>query len=377
MTLTDLEKYYEELLRTDIKVIPQKITTLFDIAGFPHYETIMSNFYSFYLDPSEQHGFGDLFISALSDIIERKSKGFSVITNSKICFTKREVYTENKKFIDIVISEPAEINHQIENAIIIENKVNAPLYNDLIEYYNSVRVNRNKIGIVLSLKPIPNLIKEFISITHDEFVEQVEQSSGSYFLNADIKQIVILKEFIQNIKSMSVTKNLQEHYEFFFKHQNKIKEINHLYSMVKTDVYRQAENVCDKLELDLKLQGRYNSQLRYYFSKTGIVYFTIWLDNLFNGDGEIFIWVELNEEGMKYIDKINQIPFTEDEKSILDEKSKVRRTYIHYASLVITPSPEEIKDFTNYIYEQITNTPLKSIFVKIEELLIEEKKGSR
>lgn len=377
MTLTDLEKYYEELLRTDIKVIPQKITTLFDIAGFPHYETIMSNFYSFYLDPSEQHGFGDLFISALSDIIERKSKGFSAITNSKICFTKREVYTENKKFIDIVISEPAEINHQIENAIIIENKVNAPLYNDLIEYYNSVRVNRNKIGIVLSLKPIPNLIKEFISITHDEFVEQVEQSSGSYFLNADIKQIVILKEFIQNIKSMSVTKNLQEHYEFFFKHQNKIKEINHLYSMVKTDVYRQAENVCDKLELDLKLQGRYNSQLRYYFSKTGIVYFTIWLDNLFNGDGEIFIWVELNEEGMKYIDKINQIPFTEDEKSMLDEKSKVRRTYIHYASLVITPSPEEIKDFTNYIYEQITNTPLKSIFVKIEDLLIEEKKGSR
>lgn len=377
MTIRELEKYYEGLLKADLKVIPQKVTTLFDIAGFPHYENVMSNFYSFYLDPKGLHGLGDLFISALSDIIERKTKGFSVIANSKICSTKREVYTDNGKYIDIVVSEPSENNNEIDNAIIIENKVNATIYNDLMEYYNSIQVNKNKIGVVLSLRKEPNLPKEFINITHNEFVAQIEQSSGSYFLKADLVQTVIFKEFIQNIKSMSQSKDLKEHYEFFFKHEDKIKEISELYSSIKADVFKQAEDVCDKLNLGLKLQARYNSQLRYFFSKTAPIYFTIWLDDLFNGDGEIYIFVELNEEGISYLDKINKINFNLNEKKLLDETTKVRKTYIHYATKEIKPSPEDIKDFTNYIYNQITQTPLKDIFIKIEKLLNEERKESR
>jgi hypothetical protein len=338
----------------------------------------MSNFYSFYLDPNGQHGFNDLFISALSDIIERKTKGLSVIANSKICYTEREVNTDNGKYIDIVVREPSESDDRVENAIIIENKVDASVYNDLMEYYNSIKVNKNKIGVVLSLRQEANLPKQFISITHNEFINQVEQSSGSYFLNADLKQTVILKEFIQNIKNMSQTKDLKEHYEFFFKHQDKIKKISDLYSTIKSDIFKQVDDVCEKLNLGLKLQGRYSSQLRYFFSKTAPVYFTIWLDNLFNGDGEIYIFVELNKEGISHLDKINKIKFTEDEKKLLDETTKVRKTYIHYATKEVKPSPEDIKDFTNYIYNQITQTPLIDIFLKIEKLLKDEKqKGSR
>jgi hypothetical protein len=225
MTLKELEKYYEQLLKADLKVIPEKVTTLFDIAGFPHYETVMSNFYSFYLDPNGQHGFKDLFISALSEIIQRKTKCISVIANSKICYTEREVYTDNGKYIDIVVSEPSEIDDEVENALIIENKVNATVCNDLTEYYNSVRVNKSKIGIVLTLRPELYLPEKFINVTHDELVNQVEQSSGSYFLNGDIKQTVILKEFIQNIKSMSQTKDLKEYYEFFFNIKTKSKKL--------------------------------------------------------------------------------------------------------------------------------------------------------
>jgi len=328
MLLEELEKYYEELLKADLKVIPEKVTTLFDIADFPHYETVISNFYSFYLNPSEQHGLSDLFISVLSDIIKRKTGGHSIIANSKICYTEREVYTDNGKYIDIVVSEPSEFDDVVENAIIIENKVNATVYNDLMEYYNSIKVNKNKIGVVLSLRQEANLPKQFISITHDEFINQVEQSSGSYFLNADLKQVVILKEFIQNIKNMSQTKDLKELYEFFFKHQDKIKKISDLYSNIKSDIFKQVDDVCEKLNLKLNLRlklQRLKLQGRYFFSKTAPVYFTIWLDDLFNGDGKI-----------------------------------------------------DIKDFTNYIYNQITQTPLIDIFLKIESLLNDEKqKGSR
>jgi hypothetical protein len=383
MTLKELEKYYEELLKADLKVIPEKVTTLFDVAGFPNYETVMSNFYSFYLDPNGQHGFNDLFISALSDIIERKTKGLSVIANSKICYTKREVYTDNGK-IDIVVREPSESGDRVENAIIIENKVNATVYNDLIEYYNSIEVNKNKIGVVLSLRQEADLPEEFINITHDEFINQVEQSSGSYFLNADLKQVVILKEFIQNIKNMSQTKDLKEHYEFFFKHQDKIKEIIKLYSDIKSDIFKQVDDVCEKLNLGLELQGRSSSRLRYFSSKTAPVYFTILLEDLFkdlfNRDGKIYIIVELNKEGISHLDKINKIKFTDNEKKLLNETTKVRENekYIHYATKELKPSPEDIKDFTNYIYNQITQTPLIDIFLKIEKLLKDEKqKGSR
>jgi len=376
MALKELEKYYEQLLKADLKVIPEKVTTLFDIAGFPNYETVMSNFYSFYLDPNGQHGFNDLFISALSDIIERKTKGLSVIANSKICYTEREVNTDNGKYIDIVVREPSESDDRVENAIIIENKVDASVYNDLMEYYNSIKVNKNKIGVVLSLRQEANLPKQFISITHDEFINQVEQSSGSYFLNADLKQTIILKEFIQNIKNMSQTKDLKEHYEFFFKHQDKIKEISDLYSNIKSDIFKQVDDVCEKLNLKLnlglKLQ-RLKLQGRYFFSKTAPVYFTIWLEDLFNRDGKIYIIVELNKEGISHLEKINKIEFTEDEKKLLYETTKVRKTYIHYATKELKPSIEDIKDFTNYIYNQITQTPLKDIFIKIERQLNDEK----
>ncbi|HBG70487.1 MAG: hypothetical protein A2W93_09530 [Bacteroidetes bacterium GWF2_43_63] len=373
MTLKELENHYEEFLQADLKVLPEKATTLFDIAGFPHYETVLSNFYSFYLNPSGQHGLGDLFISALSDIIERKAKGLSVIENSKICYTEREVRTSNGKYIDIVINEPSEISNEVENAIIIENKVNAAVYNDLIEYYDSIKVNKNKVGVVLSLRPEKNLPKQFISITHDEFTNQIEQSSGSYFLNADLKQTVILKDFIQNIKAMSQTIDLKEQYEFFLKHHDKIKEINSLYLTIKNDVFKQVDDVCEKLNLGLKLQGRFSSQLRYFFSNSAPVYFTVWLDDLFNGDGEICIFVELNEEGLGVIDNINKISFTDEEKKLLDETTKVRKTYIHYATRKVKPSQEDIKDFTNYVYNQIIQTPLKDIFIKIERLLNDKK----
>jgi len=372
--LKELEKSYEELLKADLKVIPEKVNTLFDIAGFPHYENVMSNFYSFYLDPNEQHGFTDLFISALSNIIKTKrNDDLTIISNFRLCLSKREVRTDKGKYIDIVVGETSEIDDELdnvfENAIIIENKVNANVYNDLMEYYNSIKVNKKKIGVVLSLREEENLPKQFISITHDEFINQVEQSSGSYFLNAGIKETIILKEFIQNIKYMTQTNNRKDLYEFFFKHQDKIKEISELYLTLKRDVFSQLDDVCEKLDLNLDLKGKHNFKLRYFSSKTAPIYFTIWIENLFIGKGDISIIIELNNEGIKRIEKINEIRFTKEEEKLLHEKSDLRKTYVHYAMIKLTPSPEEIKDFTNYIYNKITQTPLKDIFIKIEKQL--------
>ena len=51
MPLLTLEDTFSEILSAEIKVVPKKIPTLFDIAGFPHYETVISNFYAYILIP--------------------------------------------------------------------------------------------------------------------------------------------------------------------------------------------------------------------------------------------------------------------------------------------------------------------------------------
>lgn len=233
----------------------------------------------------------------------------------------------------------------------------------------------NKVGVVLSLRVEKNLPSNFISITHQELLREVEISSGSYFLNADTKDVIILKEFIQNIKSMTQTKDLKEYYDFFFKHKEKVMEAADLFSTIQADIFSQVNDCCDKLNLGLKLQGKYNSLLRYYVSQNNLVYFTIWLNNIFNGAGDVQIFVELNEEGMNYLDEINSLAFTEEEKALIKETSPVRKTYIHYALGIFNPLNEDLKDFTNYIYHKITETPLQTIFLKIERA-INDKKGS-
>lgn len=375
MNFFELENYYADFLKADLKALPDRATTFFDIAGFPHYETVISNFYGFYFNPNGKHQFGDLFISALVEVLKKRTNENDFITNYANCFITREFYTDNGKFIDILISEASENKDEIKNAVIIENKINASVYNDLQEYYNCIKVLHNKVGVVLSLRVEKNLPSNFISITHHELLRAVEISSGSYFLNADTKDVIILKEFIQNIKSMTQTKDLKEYYDFFFKHKEKVMEAADLFSTIQADIFSQVNDCCDKLNLGLKLQGKYNSLLRYYVSQNNLVYFTIWLDNIFNGTGDVQIFVELNEEGMNYLDEINSLAFTEEEKALIKETSPVRKTYIHYALGIFNPLNEDLKDFTNYIYHKITETPLQTIFLKIERA-INDKKGS-
>jgi len=99
-----------------------------EIAGFPKWETVNSNLLAFYLDKTEEHGFGDLFFKSLLKLIELDK---IELYNSDF-FVEREVYTPKGKYIDIVIkSVDIDDNGKHDWVIILENKVYADLYNDL------------------------------------------------------------------------------------------------------------------------------------------------------------------------------------------------------------------------------------------------------
>jgi hypothetical protein len=123
--------------------------------------------------------------------------------------------------------------------------------------------------------------------------------------------------------------------------------------------------------MGLELKSQYHSSLRYFCSKTTPVYYTIWLPELFTESHTITVIVELDAEGMKYLDGINKIEFDNSEQKIIKETARIRKSYIHYASQSFRLNVADIKNLTEYLYQTITTTSsLQSIFTKIESKLL-------
>ncbi len=129
------------------------------------------------------------------------------------------------------------------------------------------------------------------------------------------------------------------------------------------------------LNMSLILRKPNEQKARFFTSKTAPVRIIIWLRDFFEyNSGTISVFVEPFEKGVEHLDSINQINFTDDEKILIDENTSVRKSYLHYATLRLEPSQEDLNDLTNYVYQQITQTPIKDIFIKIETLLSKKAK---
>ena len=65
MCVCDFEKISAALNKTaDIK-IKSRVKTFFDVAGFPHYENVLSNILAFFFYTNEEHNLKDLWIKSL------------------------------------------------------------------------------------------------------------------------------------------------------------------------------------------------------------------------------------------------------------------------------------------------------------------------
>jgi hypothetical protein len=201
--------WIDELIKLLPEISPIR-KNMIEISGFPRWETVNSNLLAFYFDNNEEHGFNNLFIDSLYDIIEEKTN--IQIFKRQIFETdfsvEREWITVNGKRIDILLSENYNEDEFNSNwAIIIENKLNANLYNDLLNYWDSVK-SKNKIGIVLTINPLIDIKKNqndkiyFINITHKELSEKVTRNLPKFYLNSDDRHLLFLKEYLLNINSL-------------------------------------------------------------------------------------------------------------------------------------------------------------------------------
>ncbi|MFP5082145.1 PD-(D/E)XK nuclease family protein [Pedobacter sp. JCM 36344] len=337
--MVGLELEYSELLNKEFAKQAKREKNFLDIAGMPHYENVNSNLLKFFFDSTEEHGFSDLFLTSLLELIPDK-KNVSLI-DWKI---EREVKTKNNKRIDLAI-----LSLDKDQVIIIENKIYHLLNNDLNDYWNHYEeiADNRKIGIVLSLYSLTIKNDKFTNVTHQQLCTKVLQNLGRYLLIANQKYIVYLKDYIENINTFYMTDTQKKKLEFYFNHSDKINELAQIKDYAASYLANQVNIVAEKLDFNI---GSKNSQERrsFYFKNVQgtILYYAIFFKNWLTSQATFRIILE----GHGISDDVQQhvIDTIKDKYQNLSHHTSPM-PYIHFLKKDYKFNPEYTLNFSNVI----------------------------
>ena len=194
-----------------------KSESIFDIAGYPHYENVCSNILAFYLNPNNEHGLGNLLFSSLMNLA-----GGSDIHQDNIQVS-REVSTNKGGRLDIVI--------ETDNQIIgIENKIFHHLNNDLNDYSASIDewAKPNKLDttkIVLSIRNEKNS-SGFINVTYEKFLGRIKENLGNYITTSSQKWVLYLVDFVSTIEKLSGgNMEIDNNDQFFIENEERVNSL--------------------------------------------------------------------------------------------------------------------------------------------------------
>jgi hypothetical protein len=189
--------------------------TFMEVSGYPHYENVCSNILAFYLDPRQQHGLKDLFISAFIQITNNtcSTNVQSVIREFGTASGRLDILVEGEEFI-----------------LAIENKIFHWLANDLNDYAEAVNLHVNpskqQIKIVLGLSEIQDprmLCGGFVSCTYAQLWKEITALLGSYIAKANPKWVTYLLDFIETTTNLAgANMELKETDQFFIEHDDVI-----------------------------------------------------------------------------------------------------------------------------------------------------------
>lgn len=356
--------------------LPKKRThkeTLLDIAGIDHLENHWSDIYAYFFNPKASHGLSRLFIDSLQDVLCSKTEQSPLMMKSFSVLRECGVQDEkgNTKRIDLLLQNEDE-------AIIIENKVYAALYNRLDLYWNKPNVpEENKRGIVLSPWATPVKFHNFVNITHEEFAHTIENNLSAYFATANPKSLILLQDFIQNIYNVTHAMNEEEVY-FYFENREKINRLAEIRKNVVSHICKTIEEdgntkllkpLFKENGMNLSIKTKNNVDYCYYTfdALPDKVMLTLVYDTLWNYDKDgcrIRMFLELQSKEM--------IKFVKDMKDTLElepDGHKEDTTWWHYKGTKITFTPKELAN-SNDIATRIVNTIKESHFYEDGQKII-------
>jgi len=381
MNLIELQHFLDS---NTIPKIKKKPKTFLGIAKQPHYENVLSNIYAFFFNVNEEHGLKDLFLKSLVELIgdsEKIEKDFSDFTNFDI---ETEYYTDglgkSKKTgrIDLLL-------YNDNSAIIIENKVHHYLNNDLDDYWRSVKLDtdnvESKIGILLSLKPISeNEYKkfdhshEYINITHLQFLKKVMDNLGDYYVGANEKYLIYLKDLCQNIINMSNHME-KDMLSFYYKNIEELNNIAKIKFTVRDYVKQEVENTCQVLGKGLvlnKSRADLEKRLRYYVSSVNPnLMITIVFDELLTPVRKIWIIIDLKYQTLENKDIYKDLTDCKDYVNIIDKTfmSNTNKVWAHIAVKDYVLTDNQIEDVGEFIETTLEKGKFLSLFDKLEKIV--------
>ena len=221
--MNEFEKYQSflnEIKNIKFAEIPE--LTFLDIAGYPRYENVISNILLFLFN-DKIHSFGNLWIKSLLECYKNISGLDMNLDIINVNYADREVSTKDNKRIDLVI----ETNKYL---ILIENKIDAPIYNPFSSYndYAKEYIKDNNqdlkiIEVILSLNKYGNKIGndyKFYNITYDMLIDKVKKNVGDYLLNSSDKWMIYMKDFMNTIENLKVGSNMNKEWNEFLEKNN-------------------------------------------------------------------------------------------------------------------------------------------------------------
>jgi hypothetical protein len=228
MTLTDIG----ELLK-EFDTLPRTIKqpTYLELCKYPYnrFEEVCSRLLCYYLSPTKEHGFKDLFLRSLLEVLEPNNVIHYRFDSINII---AEENAEGKR-LDILI--------QSDNNFVIgiENKITACLYNPLENYKNRIDLySGQKYCVALTLRTITSkneltLLKNnnFINLTYSEYFGRIKLNLGNYINDGNSKYLVFMTDFIQTIENMNEKKVLNPQLSnFFYDNSTRIEKLIELYN---------------------------------------------------------------------------------------------------------------------------------------------------
>lgn len=229
------------LLR-DFSKLPKTDTapTFMEICKYPYnrFEEICSRILQFFFNPKAEHGFGNMWLSALLDIAGN-SPAYCDTENVRVI---TEENADGKR-IDLTIVS--------DNFVVgIENKTTAEVYNPLHLYKNYIRntyKNKSHLLLVLSIKPVVDTsvrkkleTNNFKSFTYRELFHAVKKKLGGYIAGGDQKYLTYMLDFMKTIEHMDNSYSKMEN-DFFFENRQEIEELITRFARYKEAVLSQQK----------------------------------------------------------------------------------------------------------------------------------------
>ena len=214
-----------------------------EIAGYPHFENVCSNILAFYLQPSNNHGFGTLFLDVLAALIDEEIEidwhGVEVI---------REKTTEDRKRLDLVIKSNKYV-------IGIENKIYAGLYSPFEEYSNHLNFsynNRQVFKVLLSLRYVKSKeeLKGFKPICYEILFKKVLENISSYAQATNEPHMTFLQDFIQTMLNRQETITIDcQRLEYFRDNQQNITDLIGEVEALRKDMWMKTKKLKEIVDI--------------------------------------------------------------------------------------------------------------------------------